>query len=263
VPETIRILITGRTPRGVFVRDIVHHIIARLAAAGAATDRIIEFYGGGVDRMSVSERMTLCHIACGVGAAAAVCPFDTTTRRYVNPRARRSFTPAMADRNAVYAAEYTFEVNKMKPAASGPGTVTEFIPVEQLDGVPIQQVYLGGMANGRFDDLKIAADILKGKRVNPDVRMFVHPVSRAVYLEALKKGLVRVFVEAGAVVCNPGGPDAILQMAPPAKEEKALTTLFAASFDYGSGEMYQVSPATAAASALTGQITNPAGYVKT
>jgi len=263
VPETVRIIITGKMPRGVFIRDVVHHINARLAADGAAENRVVEFNGAGVERMSVSERMTLCHAACGSGAAGALCPFDATTRRYINPRARISFNPVMADRNAAYAAEYTFEINKMKPVAAGPKDIRETIPVERLDGVPIQQVYIGGMANGRFDDLKIAADILKGKRVNPDVRLFIHPVSRAVYLEALKKGLLRVFIEAGAVVFNPGGPAVIHRIAPLANDETGLTTFFETSFVGDAGDVYQVSPATAAASALTGQITNPAGYVKT
>jgi len=167
----------------------------------------------------------------------------------------------MADRNAIYADEYTFETNKMKPTASGPNSFDTVVPVEQLESTPIQQVCIGGMANGRFDDLKIAADILKGKRANPEVRLFVHPVSRAVYLESLKKGLLRVFIEAGGIVLNPGGPMAS-QMTALAGDEKGLTTHFESSFDVGAGECYQVSPATAAASALTGQITNPSGYVK-
>lgn len=262
VPETVRVIISGKPPRGVFTRDVSHYVAARLLKDNAAENRVVEFYGAGVERMAVSERITLCHAACGAGAIASLCPFDSTTRRYINPRARRSFTPAMADRNADYATEYTFEVNKMKPIAADYRDIREPIPVEQMDGVPIQQVYIGGIANGRFDDLKIAADILKGKRANPDVRLFIHPVSRPVYLEALKKGLLRVFIEAGAVVFNPGGPAAIRHLAPIAAEEKGLTTLFEFSAENAPGDMYQVSPATAAASALTGQITDPAGYVK-
>ncbi len=261
VPESIRIFIEGRTPRGVFARDIIHDIIARLKGTDVVRGRIIEFYGIGVERMSISERMTLCHAAIPVSAAAAFCAFDATTRRYINPRARKGFAPMMADRNAIYADEYTFETNKMKPTASGPNSFDTVVPVEQLESTPIQQVCIGGMANGRFDDLKIAADILKGKRANPEVRLFVHPVSRAVYLESLKKGLLRVFIEAGGIVLNPGGPMAS-QMTALAGDEKGLTTHFESSFDVGAGECYQVSPATAAASALTGQITNPSGYVK-
>jgi aconitase B len=103
VPESVRVFVTGKTPRGVFARDIVHDIIARLKDTGVALDRIVEFYGIGVERMSISERMTLCHAAVPVSAAAAFCAFDATTRRYINPRARRGFAPMMADRNAVYA----------------------------------------------------------------------------------------------------------------------------------------------------------------
>ena len=260
-PASIRVFITGRMPRGVFVRDVIHYVVKSLISTGAAEGRIIEFYGAAVEHMSISERITLCQIAPAAKATAVMCAFDATARRYVNPRARKSFTPAVADRNAVYAAEYTFEVNKMKPTALGPKRVDDVTPIEELEGGAIQQVYIGGMANGRFDDLKIAADILKGKRVNPDVRVFVHPVSRAVYMETLKKGLLRVFIEAGAVILNPGGlGDGGVPHAAP--EERCLTTRFETTFDNTDGDVYQVSPATAAASALTGQITNPAGYVR-
>jgi homoaconitase/3-isopropylmalate dehydratase large subunit len=261
VPETIRINVSGRPPRGVFTRDVIHNIIAHLKATGAE-GKVIEFCGTGIDQMSISERITLCHIASAAGSLSAVCPFDATTRRYINPRARLPFTPVIADRNAAYTSEYSFEINTIMPVAAGPEKIETIIPIEELGGTPVRQVFIGGAANGRFDDLKIVAEILKGKRINPEVRFILQPVSRAVYLEALKKGLMRVFMEAGAIIVNPGSPLAERGLPLLAEEETGLTTHFDTSFDAGDGEMYQVSPATAAASALTGQITNPFGYVK-
>jgi homoaconitase/3-isopropylmalate dehydratase large subunit len=261
IPDTIRVQIAGRTPRGVFARDVAHQVLAQLAGAGA-TGNMIEFYGPAVEQMSISERFTLCVLCAAVKARAAICPYDATTRRYVSPRARKPFTPILADRNAEYAAEYTHDVNRMTPVAAGPNRMTTTTPLDELRGVRIQQVFIGGGANGRFDDLKIAADILKGKHVNPDVRMIMQPASRSVYLEALKKGLIRVFIEAGGVVANPGTLSSGGPTPPLAKEEKGLTTNIDYRRDTGDGDVYQVSPATAAVSALTGQITNPAAYVK-
>jgi len=261
VPETIRVNITGRLPRGVYVRDIMHHVIQQLSGSDAA-GKAIEYYGTGIDQMSISERITLCHMSSATGAKTAICPFDSTTRRYVNPRARRPFTPILADRNADYAGEYSFEINTMRPVAAGPEKIDIVTPVDELNGVLVRQVFIGGIANGRFDDLKTVAEILKGKRANQEVRLILQPASRAIYLEALKKGLIRVFVEAGAIIVNPGSPLFGGTMPLLAQDEKGLTTDFNIDFGAGSGRIYQVSPATAAASALTGRITNPSAYVK-
>jgi len=261
VPETIRINITGRPPRGVFVRDVMQQIAAHLGAS-KVEGKVLEFYGAGVEQMSLSERITLCHLSAVPGARAAICPYDGTTRRYVNPRARRPFAPITADRDAEYTSEYSFDMNTMKPNAMISGRMESVVPVEELDGISIRQVFVGGITSGRFDDLKVVADIFKGKRVHPDVRCIIQPASRAIYLEALKKGLIRVFVEAGSIILNPGSLLMGARLPLLSADEKGLTTHFDPSFMVGEGALYQVSPATAAASALTGQITNPAGYVK-
>jgi homoaconitase/3-isopropylmalate dehydratase large subunit len=264
IPETTRINITGRMPRGVFTRDVIHHVIAQVASKGIEGKQV-EFYGTAVDQMSISERFTLCRVIMTTGAAGAVCPYDATTRRYVNLRARRPFTPILADRNAVYAGEYTFDVNTMKPVAArhgGPERIEDITPIDELSDLPVRHVFLGGAANGRFDDLRIAAEILKGKVINPDARLMIQPASRKVYLEALKKGLIRVFIESGAIVVSPGSPFNGDQTPAIADGETGLSTHHELTFGSGKGELYHVSPATAAASALTGRITNPAGYVR-
>jgi len=261
VPPTIRVNITGRSPRGVFARDIAHTILAQISNK-EVDGKMIEFYGAAVDQMSIAERFTLCCLTMLSGVAGTICPFDSTTRRFINPRARRPFTPILADRNAVYEAEYTYDVNTMKPVIAGFEQPDSITPVDEVDGIPIQLVFLGGAGNGRFSDLKIAADVFKGKKVNPDTRVYIQPASKAVYLEALKKGLIRVFIEAGAVIVAPGNIRQDDYFMHPASGEKGLTTGHDCRLFSGQGELYQSSPATAAASAITGLITNPSGYLK-
>lgn len=260
VPETIRVNMTGRPPRGVFVRDIAHYVTGQLPK-DELLGSVIEFYGTAIEQMSISERFTLCCIAVAAGARGAMCPFDATTRRYIMPRARRPFATILSDRNAIFKAQYTFDINTMKPVAK-PQNGEKVIPIEELAGIPIQKIFLCGAANGRFDDLRVVAEIVKGKQVNSEVKVVIQPASRAIYLEALKKGLLRVFAEAGVVVLYPGSSSSgewWLQLAP---GEKALTTLNDNEDLSGKEEIYQVSPATAAASALTGLMTSPTTYVK-
>ncbi|MEE9442840.1 MAG: aconitase family protein [candidate division Zixibacteria bacterium] len=260
VPETLKVNLSGRLPRSVFSRDVIHHVISSLEN-GVAENKIIEFYGSAVDRMSVSERFTLCALSSVTGAIGAICPYDATIRRYINSRVQKAFTPILADRNAVYSAEYTFDVNSIKPCSAGNKSIREIRPIEELNGIPIQSIFIGGAVNGKFDDLKISAEILKGKKIAPDVRLFIQPGSRAVYLESVKKGIIRAFIEAGAVIVPPGWNNSMSQSNFLADNEKGLSTDFIDISDLDK-QIYFVSPATASASALTGRITSPAGYVK-
>lgn len=260
VPETVRVNLTGRLSRGVFVRDVAHHIIAQTQTADM-TGKMIEFYGTAIDQMSISERFTLCSIMQDTGCAGVVCPYDATTRRYINPRARKPFTPALADRNAVYVAEFTFDLNIMKAVVSGLAGPGDLTPINEMGGLAVHYVFMGGAVNGRFDDLKIVAEIIKGKKINPLTRLFIQPASRAIYLDALKRGLIRVFAEAGAIVISPGDPRRLDLQEVLAPDENGLTT-YHHEITRPGGRLYQVSPATAAVSALTGEITHPAPYVK-
>ncbi len=259
-PETVRIYITGRLPKGVFAGDVGQYIAAQLSHQ-ECRGRMVEFYGAVIDQMSIMDRLVLCYLIMATGAAGTICPFDATIRRYITPRARRQFVPILADRNAIYKAEYTFDVNTMKPVVAG-GEPLRARPIEELTGVPVQQIFLGGVTGGRFDDLKIAADILKGKHINPDIRLFIQPSSRSVYLDMVKKGLARVFIESGAVIISPGGFPGGGQIPPIGPGEKGLTTMPEDARIVSEGESYQVSPATAAASSLTGQITSPVNFIK-
>ncbi len=176
------------------------------------------------------------------------------------------FRPALADKDAVYCSRYEFNINHIAAQAALPHSIDNTASVTDIAGLPIDQIIIGSSTNGRLDDLRAAADIIKGKRVDPNVRLLVIPGSRAIYLDALKKGLIRAFVESGAVVLNPGcAPCTGSHRGTLGPGERCLATTgnnSRGSMGSSDAEVYLVSPATAAASALKGVITDPTGYVK-
>ena len=265
VPSTIKVIINGKMPRGVYAKDIILFIAKKLTCRGAI-DRAIEFNGNVVAQLSISERFTISNLATELGAKAAICSFDSISRRYFSGRTKMPYRPALPDKDAEYEETYEFNIDQLVPQVACPHSVDNVEPVAGLAGKSINQVVIGSCTNGRFDDLRVAADIIKDKRIHHDVRMLVFPGSRMVYLEALKKGLIRAFIEAGALVLNPGcgscmgGHQGVL-----AAGERCLATTsrnFKGRMGSPDSEVYLVSPATAAASALKGVITDPTGYVK-
>jgi len=259
VPATIKIEINGRRARGVYTRDILAALVKRLEKTDC-TNKVIEFSGLTVSQMNVSERFTLCYLARLVGATAAVTPYNSTVRRYLTGRASSGLMPVQPDKNAVYEQTIAVDINDIRPLIYTIGKETKVQPVAELEGHQIRQVVLGACANGRFEDLRVAADILKGEKVHRDCKLFICPASRMIYLEALKKGLIRVFVEAGAIVMNPGG-DIILS-----RDESLLSksqpTLSTTINDIRGKQVYYCSPATAACSAINALITDPARFVR-
>jgi 3-isopropylmalate/(R)-2-methylmalate dehydratase large subunit len=262
VPESIGIVVNGKMPRGVYARDIVLFIAGKLTGK-TIKNKAIEFYGSAVSHMSVSERFTLTDAVSELGARTVICPFDTTTRRYLTGRTKMPFRPALADKDAVYNETYEFNIDQLIPQAACPHQPDNIKPVAELIGQPIDQIVIGTGTNGRLDDLKIVADIIKGKKIDPDVRLMIIPGSREVYLEALKKGLIRAFMESGANVVNSGcasfmwAHDGIL-----AAGDRCLSTTSSnlpGAMGSPEAEIYLVSPATAAVSALKGVITDPSG----
>lgn len=259
VPATIKIELNGRRARGVYSRDILAYLVKHLQKYDCS-NKIIEFGGLTVSQMNVSERFTLCCLVRLLGATAAITPFNSTVRRYLTGRASSGLAPVQPDKNAVYEQSITVDINDIRPLLYTIGKETKVQPVAEFEGQPVRQIVLGGNANGRFEDLRVAADILKREKVHRDCKLFVCPASRMVYLEALKKGLIRVFVEAGAVVMNPGG-DATL-----ARDESLLSktqpTLSTTIDEFKGKQVYYSSPATAAASAINAVITDPARFVR-
>lgn len=264
-PATIKIAINGKMAKGVHAKDIILFVIKKLSDKGTE-NRAIEFHGTTISQMSISERLTITSYAIETGVRAAICPFDSITRRYLLRRARMPYRPALADKDAVYQETYEFNIDQLAPQIARPHDANNIDSVANTVGLPINQVVIGSCADGQFDDLRIAADIIKGKEIHPDVRMLIFPGSRSIYLEALKKGLIRAFIEAGAVVLNPGcGSYAGIHQGALAVGERCLATggrSFKTEMGSPDIETYLVSPATAAASALKGVITDPMGYVK-
>jgi len=203
VPGTISISISGRRHRGVYAKDIVLWITRQLGLQ-AADGKVIEYAGSVVTQMSISERFTLTSMSVDMGAVAAICPYDATTRRYLTGRTMTSYKPAIPDRDAEYDDVYQINIDQLLPQVRCPGREPDIKPAAELENTPVNQVVIGSVSSGRFDDLRVAAEVLKGKQVAPECRVMILPGSRQVYLEALKKGLIRVFIEAGAIVLSPG-----------------------------------------------------------
>ncbi len=265
VSPTIRIDINGRRARGVYSRDIAHSVMRQLAAVDV-TDKSIEYYGSVVSRMTISERFTLTNLTIDTGASSAICGFDSTTRRYLTGRTGVQYTPVIADKNAEYHQIYQINIDHLTPQLARPFSSMDIKPVAENEGLPVSLIILGTGSNGRFDDLRIASEVLKGRQVSRECRLLIYPASRSVYLEALKKGLVRVLVEAGAIVMYPGFWDCAGsgdRMV--AAGERVLATSnnrLVNRLNIADTEVYLCSPATAAASALNGSVTDPARYVK-
>ncbi|MCW4026598.1 MAG: 3-isopropylmalate dehydratase large subunit [Candidatus Bathyarchaeota archaeon] len=262
VPETMRVIWEGSLPYMVAPKDVILKTIGTVKADGA-TYQAIEFRGATVDEMSVEGRLTLCNMAVEMGAKTGIVEPDRKTVEYLHSQGVRPEKPTIGDHNAQYAQTLTFDASELEPQVACPHYVDNVKPVTDVEGVLVNQVFLGSCTNGRMEDLRLAAGILKGRRVAKGVRLIVIPASRRVYLQALKKGLVEAFVESGGMVCNPGcGPCVGAHQGILAPGEVCVSTSnrnFRGRMGCMDAEIYLVSPATAAATAINGAITDPRG----
>ena len=262
VPATIKVNVHGRLPSRVYAKDIILHLIGRITANGA-TFKVLEFHGSAIERMSVSERLTLCNMAVEAGATSGIVPADAETLRYLKQEAGVKDKLAMlnADADAVYVQTVDIDVAKLAPQIACPHTVDNVKAVSEVAGKKLDQIVIGSCTNGRFDDLEIAAKILRGKKVAPGVRLLVFPASGRIYQRAMAKGVIQTLARSGAVIMNPGcGCCLGVHQGALADGEVALATTnrnFKGRMGNPNAEVYLCSPATAAASAITGLITNP------
>lgn len=265
VPATVFAALSGRRGRGVFTRDIALFLIKKLAESGA-TEATLELAGSVVSQMSISERFTLTGCSAALGATGALCPYDATIRRYLTGRTMSNYKPILPDKDAEYKQMFQISIDQLRPQLAPSADPKDVRPVQECEGVTVSRVVLGYCSNGRFDDLRVAAEILKGNKVHGDCQLFILPASRSVYLEALKKGLIRIFVESGAIVLPPGSEpyvNAVLRGLP--EGEKVLSTggwKSAPETLTARGDYLMCSPATAAASALSASITDPSRFVR-
>ena len=265
VPETIKMNVTGILPAGVFAKDIILHIIASVTADGA-TYWAVEFTGPVIEKLSMEARFTITNMAVEMGAKVGMIAPDQTTLAWVNQRKpAREFTPEMPDPDAKYAKEITFDVSHLSPYVATPHYVDNGVPIEEIVGTPINQGNLTSCTAARLEDLRIAAAILKGRKIAPGIRFFVIPGSREILKNALAEGLISIFVEAGGSVgapscfgCSGGGWWGV-----PSDGEVVISTAnrnFKGRLGNPQAFIYLASPATVAASVLEGRIADPRPY---
>jgi 3-isopropylmalate/(R)-2-methylmalate dehydratase large subunit len=264
VPGSIKVVVKGRFAPGVYPKDLILYLIGKLTAEGA-NYRVIEFHGETIRNMSTSGRLVLCNMTVEAGATAGVVPPDAETERYLREEAgvREPLDLFGPDADAVYDQVVEVDASALAPQIACPHTVDNVKPIGEVIGKKVQQIVVGSCTNGRLDDLEVAAGILKGKRVADGTRMLVFPASWRIYSEALRLGYLADIISAGAVVCNPGcGPCLGVHQGALADGETALATTnrnFKGRMGNPNAEVYLCSTAVAAASALTGVISDPRG----
>lgn len=263
VPEAIKINVTGQFQKYVAPKDLILHIIGKLGVDGA-TYKSVEFTGPTIRGMSVAGRMTLCNMTVEMGAKNGIVEPDEATRKFLEGRTAKPlmpFEPLRSDADAAYEKVVNIDVSDLTPQVACPPSVDNVKPASEMSSVQIEQAFIGSCTNGRIEDLRAAAEILKGRKIKEGVRALVIPASQEVYLQALKEGLIEVFTEAGAMVCGStcgpclGGHIGLL-----ASGETCISTSnrnFIGRMGSTQANVYLASPATVAASAVTGRITDP------
>jgi 3-isopropylmalate/(R)-2-methylmalate dehydratase large subunit len=262
VPEAIKINVTGQFPNFVTPKDLILSIIGRMSVGGAIYESA-EFTGPTIKAMSIAGRMTLCNMAVEMGAKNGIIEPDETTRKFLEGRVKTlpDFESLKSDKDAHYARTVEFDVSKMEPQIACPSSVDNVKPVSKVGNVPIEQAFIGSCTNGRIEDLRLAAQILKSKKVKDGVRALVIPASQEVYKQALNEGLIEIFNDAGAIVCGSAcGPCLGGHIGLLAAGETCVSTSnrnFIGRMGSTQASVYLASPATVAASAVTGKITDP------
>jgi 3-isopropylmalate/(R)-2-methylmalate dehydratase large subunit len=272
-PKTIRFNVLGTPPKGVYAKDIILHIIGKIGVNGA-TDRVMEFRGQAVDAMTMESRMTLCNMAIEAGGTSGICLPDQVTVDYLWPfiqgdypsreAALADFRKWCSDDDASYEQVVDIDISSLEPMVTFGYKPDQVKPIGEIAGTPVDQVYLGSCTNGRLEDLRVAAQILNGKKIAPTVRGILSPATPQIYREAMQEGLIDIFMEAGFCVTNPtcgaclGMSNGVL-----AEGEVCASTTnrnFMGRMGKG-GMVHLMSPATSAATAIEGKIADPRKYL--
>jgi len=265
VPQTTRIVYRGRLPKGVYSKDLMLHTIGGLTADGC-TYEAVEFVGAVLSRLSVDARMTMSNMAIEMGAKAGIFECDDKVLDYVRTRTDRRPRPTSSDEDAEFSRTIEIGASNLAPMVAKPHAVDNVAPVDSLTDVPIQQAFIGTCTNGRLEDLKIAAKILKGRHISKDTRLIVAPASKNIYLDAIKQGVIQTLVKAGAVVVTPGcGCCVGTHNGVPSDGENVISTAnrnFRGRMGNSNAFIYLASPATVATSALKGGIADPREAIK-
>ncbi|MGQ9497885.1 MAG: 3-isopropylmalate dehydratase large subunit [Desulfotomaculales bacterium] len=265
VPPTVKFVCHGLLPAGVYAKDLILYLITQVTADGA-TYMAAEFGGEAIGALSMEGRFTIANMAVEMGAKAGLMEADEKTLQWLADAGVEHVTPVSADADAAYAKVLEFEVSQLKPQVARPHRVDSAVDIDEVAGTPIDQGFIGTCTNGRLEDLRVAARILGGRKIKPNIRLIVAPASRKVYLDALREGVLAALVEAGAAVVTPGcGPCVGTHNGVPADGEKVVSTAnrnFKGRMGNNKAEIYLASPATVAASVLAGEITDPREFLK-
>ena len=263
VPAAIQFVLTGKPSKYVSGKDIIIHIIGQIGVDGALY-KSMEFTGDGIACLSMDDRFTMANMAIEAGAKNGIFPVDEKTKAYLAEHCKKEYTVYEADEDAVYDEVIEIDLSKVRPTVAFPhlpGNAKTIDEVEAMEPIKIDQVVIGSCTNGRIQDIRQAAEILKGRKVAKNVRCIVIPATQSIYLQAMREGLLEIFIEAGAVVSTPTcGPCLGGYMGILAEGERCVSTTnrnFVGRMGHVKSEVYLASPATAAASALTGCITDP------
>jgi 3-isopropylmalate/(R)-2-methylmalate dehydratase large subunit len=260
VPESVKIILNGRFSRGVYSKDLMLYLIGKLGADGCSYQSV-EFYGRAIPDLTISERMTMANLAMEMGVKCVFVPPDQKTAEYLHERLPdERYHPVYADADADYRQEICVELGELQPMVACPHEVENTKPIGEVAGTHIDQAFLGSCANAKYEDLVTAAKILKGRRVHPGVRLIITPGSKKIMLEAMNSGVLQTLLEAGGMITNPGcgacaGDGGML-----ADGEVCLSTAnrnFLGRMGSAKSSIYLSSPATLAASAIRGAISDP------
>lgn len=262
VPETMKVIFSGKLPKGVYSKDVILYFIGQIGADGA-TYLALEFYGEVIDALSVDARFTISNMAIECGAKAGLMEADKKVLEWVKKHSKRKPNPVKADQDAVYKETKEYDVSKLEPQVAKPHTVDNVCPISEVIGTPVHQGFIGTCTNGRVEDLRIAANILKGKQV--EARLIIAPASKQVLMDAMKEGIVQTLLESGAVFVTPGcGPCVGTHNGVPSDGENVISTAnrnFKGRMGNPNAFIYLASPATVAASVIEGKITDPRKYL--
>ena len=264
VPEIIRINLEGKLPRGVYAKDIILKVIGELGAEYGVY-KAVEFTGSALQHLSVSERMAMCNMTTEMGAKTSYIQPDAITLDFLKDKVKHEYEIFTTDPGYQYAAEHTFDVSNLTPQVAAPHSVDNVFAIAEHIGRPVNQAFLGTCTGGRVEDLAVAAQILKGKKINPRTRLVVVPASKGVFLEAMAKGYIQTLVEAGATFVTPGCAACLgTHQGMIASGETCITASsrnFPGRMGHNKAEIFIGSPAAVAAAALEGKIVDPTRYV--
>ncbi|MEN2983880.1 MAG: 3-isopropylmalate dehydratase large subunit [Dictyoglomaceae bacterium] len=260
VPETVKITLRGKLRKGTTAKDVILYLVGFFKADGL-TYKAIEFDGELIRELSIDGRATITNMVVEMGAKAGIMPFDEKTKEFFREIGINIEEGISSDKDANFSEVYDFDLSNLEPQIALPHQVDNVFPISSVDRIKIHEAFLGTCTNGRLEDLRVSAELLKGKKVAKGVRMIVAPASKKIYLQALKEGLIEIFLSAGAIVVNPGcGPCVGTHQGVPADGENVISTAnrnFKGRMGNNKAFIYLASPLTVTASAIRGEITNP------